>query len=50
MQRLQRLQESLPLSETERSAKFLTDKQIETHVPAANQIMVQQTEARCKSR
>jgi arsenite-transporting ATPase len=28
--------------------KFLTDKQIETHVLAVNQIMAQQTETRCK--
>jgi hypothetical protein len=47
---MQRLPESLPLYETERSTKSLTDKQIGTHVPAANQIMAQPTEARCKSR
>jgi hypothetical protein len=47
---MQRLQESLPLYETERSTKSLTDKQIGTHVSAANQIMTQPTEARCKSR
>jgi hypothetical protein len=47
---MQRLPEYLPLYDTERSTKAQTDKQMETHVPAANQIMAKQTEARSKSR
>jgi hypothetical protein len=47
---MQRLPDSSPPYQTERSTKFLTYKQIETHVPAANPIMAQQTEAPCKSR
>jgi hypothetical protein len=37
---MQRLPESLPLSETERSTKSTTRKQVETHALAANQTMV----------